>query len=225
MTFGLLLKGSAGLTVLFFALVALAVFTQLTKTTTSKSLPVYLRAVIKAAPALFLTVLSFYLDQTLIGLIFLFCAIGDIFLDLPEDKVAYGFQIGAISFAVALVLVCVASRQRAVAGYPLLPLALTNIVIAIFVLRWVLPMMKGAQRVLEVSYFAMLIVSNLFAATSTVPIFLGSSLWFMSDLSIGLGSKVTGDPANSLDTLGLYDLGLYFLALGFLGSSAAFRFA
>lgn len=218
MRFSLLLRDSAGLTVLFFALVLLGVFTQLTKTTASKSLPVYLRALIKAAPALLLTVLSWYLDQTLIALIFLFCGLGDIFLDLPEDRVAYGFQIGAISFAVALVLVCVASRQRAVAGYPLLPLALTNIVIAVFVLRWVFPMLKGAQRVLEVSYFAMLIVSNIFAATSTVPIFLGSSLWFMSDLSIGLGSRVTGDPANSLDTLGLYDLGLFFLALGFLNS-------
>lgn len=216
MNFSLLLRDSAGLTVLFFALVVLAVFTQLTKDSTSKSLPVYLRAVIKAAPALFLTVLSWYLGQTLIGLIFLFCSIGDIFLDLPEDRVAYGFQIGAISFAVALVLVCVASNQRSVSGYPLLPLAFTNIVIAVFVLRWVFPMLKGAQRVLEVSYFAILIVSNVFAATSTVPIFLGSSLWFMSDLSIGLGSRVTGDPANSLDTLGLYDLGLYFLAIGLL---------
>lgn len=216
MRFGLVLRDSVGLTVLFFALVLLAVFTQLTKGTASKSLPVYLRALIKAAPALVLSVLSFYLDQTLIGLIFLFCGIGDIFLDLPEDRVAYGFQIGAISFAVALVLVCVASKQRAVAGYPLLPLAFTNIVIAVFVLRWVFPMMKGAQRALEVSYFGILIIANVFAATSTVPIFLGSSLWFMSDLSIGLGSKVTGDPANSLDTLGLYDLGLYFLALGFL---------
>ena len=216
MNFSLLLRDSVGLTVLFFALVVLAVFTQLTKEKASKSLPVYLRALIKAAPALLLSVLSFYLDQTLIGLLFLFCGIGDIFLDLPEDRVAYGFQIGAISFAVALVLVCVASNQRAVAGYPLLLLASTNIIIAVFVLRWVFPMMKGAQRVLEVCYFAMLIIANAFAATSTVPIFLGSSLWFMSDLSIGLGSKVTGDPANSLDTLGLYDLGLYFLAIGFL---------
>ena len=216
MNFSLLLRDSVGLTVLFFALVVLAVFTQLNKEKALKSLPVYLRALIKAAPALLLSVLSFYLDQTLIGLLFLFCGIGDIFLDLPEDRVAYGFQIGAISFAVALVLVCVASKQRQVAGYPLLLLSLTNIIIAVFVLRWVFPMMKGAQRVLEVSYFGMLIIANVFAATSTVPIFLGSSLWFMSDLSIGLGSKVTGDPANSLDTLGLYDLGLYFLAIGFL---------
>ena len=218
MNFSLLLRDSVGLTVLFFALVVLAVFTQLNKEKALKSLPVYLRALIKAAPALLLSVLSFYLDQTLVGLLFLFCGIGDIFLDLPEDRVAYGFQIGAISFAVALVLVCVASKQRQVASYPLLFLSMTNIIIAIFVLRWVFPMMKGAQRVLEVSYFAMLIIANVFAATSTVPIFLGSSLWFMSDLSIGLGSKVTGDPANSLDTLGLYDLGLYFLAIGFLNT-------
>jgi hypothetical protein len=117
---------------------------------------------------------------------------------------------------VALVLVAIASCHRQVPGFQLFPLALTNIVIALFVLRWVFPLMKGLQRVLEVCYFGMLIVSNLFAATSTVPIFLGSSLWFMSDLSIGLGTRVTGDPANSLDTLGLYDLGLYFLAIGFL---------
>ena len=218
MTFDWLLRDSANLTLIFFALVVLAVFTQLTKTTTAKSLPPLLRAFIKAAPALFLTGLAWYLGQQLIALLFLFCAIGDVFLDLPEAKVPHGFQIGAVAFAVALVLVCVASSRRQVAGYPLLPLALTNIVIAVFVLRWVFPMMKGAQRVLEVCYFGMLIIANVFAATSTVPIFLGSSLWFMSDLSIGLGTKVSDDPANSLDTLGLYDLGLYFLAIGFLNS-------
>jgi hypothetical protein len=38
----------------------------------------------------------------------------------------------------------------------------------------------------------------------------------MSDLSIGLGAKVSDDPVNSLDTLGLYHLGLYFLGIGFL---------
>jgi hypothetical protein len=95
---------------------------------------------------------------------------------------------------------------------------LTNFVIAIFVLRWVFPKLKGAEKALEIVYFGLLIVSNAFAATSMVPIFLGSSLWFMSDLSIGLGIKVEDDPANSLDTLGLYDLGLYFLAIGFLNS-------
>ena len=121
-----------------------------------------------------------------------------------------------MSFAVALILVAIASCHRQVPGFPLLPLAITNIVIAIFVLRWVFPLMKGVQRVLEICYFGMLILSNLFAATSTAHIFLGSSLWFMSDLTIGLGPKVSGDPVNTLDTLGLYDLGLYFLAIGFL---------
>ena len=218
MTFSWLLRDSTGLTLFFFALVIVAVFTQLTKETASKSIPFPLRAVFKAAPAFFLSGLSFYLDLWLVGLTFLFCAIGDIFLDLPEDKAPHGFQIGAIAFAFALICVMVLSYQRQVPGRPLLPLALTNIVIALFVLRWVFPMMKGSQRILEVSYFGMLILSNIFASTSTIPIFLGSSLWFMSDLSIGLGSKVSGDPANSLDTLGLYDLGLYFLAIGFLNS-------
>jgi uncharacterized membrane protein YhhN len=216
MNFDWLLRDSGWLTLLFFALVALAVVTQLKKAGSLKSLPPIVRAFIKAAPALFLTVLSWQLGQGLIAFIFLFCAIGDVFLDLPEDKVPHGFQIGALSFAVALVLVAIASCHRQVPGFPLIPLALTNIVIAVFVLRWVFPLMKGLQLVLEVCYFGMLILSNLFAATSTVPIFLGSSLWFMSDLSIGLGTKVSGDPVNSLDTLGLYHLGLYFLAIGFL---------
>ena len=217
MTFDCLLRDSAGLTAFFFALVALAVFTQLTKDTTSKSLPYWLRALIKAAPALLLTFLAWNLGQGLVALLFLFCAIGDIFLDL-EDKVPHGFQIGAISFAVALIFVCIASKRKSFDQFPLLPLAFTNFVIAVFVLRWVFPLMKGAQRVMEVIYFVLLIIANIFAATSTIPVFLGSSLWFMSDLSIGLGSKVENDPANSLDTLGLYDLGLFFLAIGFLNS-------
>lgn len=218
MTFSFLLRGSLELALVFFGLVVIAVFTQLTKSTASKSLPVFLRALIKAAPALLLTGLAWYLDRPLIAALFLFCSIGDILLDLPEDKWPWAFQIGAIAFAAALICVCIASYQRQLPDHPLLPLSLTNIVIAVFVLRWVLPMLKGSERILEVFYFAMLIVANVFASTSHVPVFLGSSLWFMSDLSIGLGSKVLDDPANSLDTLGLYDLGLYFLAIGFLNS-------
>lgn len=218
MNFSYLLRESIELTLVFFALVGIAVFTQLTKTTVSKSLPIILRALLKAAPALFLTGLAWYLDHPLIAALFAFCSIGDVLLDLPEDKMPLAFEIGAISFAAALVCVCIASYHKPLPGTPLVPLALTNIVIAVFVLRWVLPKLQGAQRILEVCYFGMLIVSNVFAAHSYVPVFLGSSLWFMSDLSIGLGSKVTDDPANSLDTLGLYDLGLYFLAIGFLNS-------
>jgi hypothetical protein len=82
----------------------------------------------------------------------------------------------------------------------------------------VLPKLNKLERIVEVVYFAMLIIANVFASTSTVSVFLGSSLWFMSDLSIGLGEKVSDDPVNSLDTLGLYDLGLYFLAIGFLNT-------
>jgi uncharacterized membrane protein YhhN len=216
MRFDWLLRNSVELTAGFFALVVIAVFTQLTKTTTSRSLPFWLRALLKAAPALFLAGLAWSVKQPIVALAFLFCAVGDVFLDLPEDRVPHGFQIGAVSFAAALVCVCVLSYQRQLPGRPLLPLSITNIVIAIFVLRWVLPKLHGAERILEVTYFGMLIVTNVFASTSYVPVFLGHSLWFMSDLSIGLGSDVAGDPANSLDTLGLYDLGLYFLAIGFL---------
>lgn len=203
-------------TIVFFVLVVIAVFTQLTKTTTSRGIPFWLRALLKAAPALFLTWLSWSVGSSLLALLFLFCSLGDILLDLPEEKVPHGFQLGAVSFAAALVCVCILSYQNSKPGHPLLLLSITNVVIASFVLRWVLPALHGTERILEVTYFGMLIVANVFASTSTVPVFLGSSLWFMSDLSIGLSSHVSGDPVNSLDTLGLYDLGLYFLAIGFL---------
>ncbi|HET6978460.1 MAG TPA: lysoplasmalogenase family protein [Pyrinomonadaceae bacterium] len=218
MNFDCWLRDSGSTTAIFFVLVAIAVCTQLTKTTVSRSIPFVLRALLKAAPALFLTYLSWSLGQNHVALLFLFCSLGDILLDLPEDKAPHGFQLGAISFAVGLVFVCILSYQKPLPGHPLMPLAITNVVIAIFVLRWVLPKLHGVDRILEVTYFGLLIVANIFASSSLVPVFLGSSLWFMSDLSIGLGSNVSDDPVNSLDTLGLYDLGLYFLAIGFLNT-------
>lgn len=211
-----LLRDSLGWTLVFFALVALAVFTQLTKTTSLKGLPVLPRAVIKAAPALFLSGLSWYLGQPLVALAFLFCSCGDILLDIPEEKASWAFEAGAISFAAALVGFSIASFENQLRGHPLRPLSLTNIVIAIFILRWVLPKIQGSRRILELSYFGILIIANVFASSSNVPVFLGSSLWLMSDLSIGLSTNISDTPANSLDTLGLYDLGLYFLAIGFL---------
>jgi uncharacterized membrane protein YhhN len=216
MKFTLLLIDSYGWSLFFVALVIIGVYTQLTKTTASKSLPYVLRAFFKAGPAIFLSELSWRLGHPLIALAFLFCAMGDILLDLPEDKVRHGFQLGAVSFTAALICFSIASWQKQLPGHPLLPLSLTNVIIAVFVLRWVLPLLKGSERTLEVAYFAMLIISNVIASSSLVTVFLGSSLWFMSDLSIGLGAKVSDDPVNSLDTLGLYDLGLYFLAIGFL---------
>jgi uncharacterized membrane protein YhhN len=216
MTFNFLIRDSLAWTLIFFTLVVLAVFTQLTKTTVSRALPVFLRALIKAAPALFLAGLCFYLELRLVSVAFFLCALGDILLDLPEDKAPLAFELGAVSFAAALVCFSIASLGKPLPGRILVPLSLTNIVIAVFVLRWVLPKLKGVQRIVEASYFAILIVSNVIMSTSQVPIFLGSSLWLMSDLSIGLSSHVSDTPANSLDTLGLYDLGLYFLVIGFL---------
>lgn len=213
-----LLTDSLKITGIFAVLVFIAVFTQFNKATRYKSMPVALRALLKAAPALFLTGLSWSLGYNLVALLFLLCSIGDIFLDLPTDKVKNGFLIGGISFFAALVVVCFLSEQKQVPDYPLLRLAITNIVIASFVLRWVLRKLSKFELIVEVVYFAMLIIANVFASTSTVSVFLGSSLWFMSDLSIGLGEKVSDDPVNSLDTLGLYDLGLYFLAIGFLNT-------
>src|SRR6185369_67252 len=97
-----LLRDSVHMTVIFAVLVFIAVFTQFNKATRYKSMPFALRALLKAAPALFLTWLSWSLGENLVALLFLFCSLGDILLDLPADKVPHGFQIGAISFAAAL---------------------------------------------------------------------------------------------------------------------------
>jgi uncharacterized membrane protein YhhN len=215
-TFNYLIGNSVAWTILFFVLVALAVFTQLTKTTKSKSLPVFLRALIKAAPALFLSGLCFYLGLSLVGAGFLLCAVGDILLDLPEERFPLAFEFGVVSFAVGLIVFAVASYYKPLAGHPLRPLAITNIAIALFIIRWVLKYIPQSRRKLELAYFGLLIASNFFASHSNAAVFLGSSLWFMSDLSIGLSTYVEDTPTNSLDTLGLYDLGLYFLAIGFL---------
>lgn len=203
-------------TVIFFGLVVLAVFTQLTKKTTSAPLPIIPRALIKAAPAVFLSGLCFYLSEYLVAAGFLFCAIGDILLDIPEERAPLAFEIGAGSFAIALIVFAVASYYHPLAGHPLRPLTITNIAIALFIIRWVFPKIPKSRRKLEVFYFSLLIISNFFASTSNAAVFLGSSLWFMSDLSIGLSNYISDTPTSSLDTLGLYDLGLYFLAIGFL---------
>ena len=216
MTFDYLIRHSGLWTIIFFALVVVAVFTQLMKRTTFKNLPDIPRALLKAAPALFLSGLCFYLAEYLVAAGFLLCAIGDILLDIPEQKAPLAFEIGAGSFAVALIVFAVASYNHPLEGHPLRPLTITNIAIALFIIRWVLPKIPKSRRKLELFYFSLLIISNFFAGHSNAAVFLGSSLWFMSDLSIGLSSYVSDTPASSLDTLGLYDLGLYFLAIGFL---------
>ena len=216
MTFNYLIRDSGAYTLLFFVLVALAVFTQLTKTTWSKSLPVFLRALLKAAPALFLSGLCFYLGLQLVGAGFLLCAAGDVLLDLPEERFPLAFEFGVGAFGVALIVFAVASYYKPLAQHPLRPLVITNIAIALFIIRWVYPKIPRSRRKLELAYFGLLIITNFFASTSNAAVFLGGSLWFMSDLSIGLSTYVKDTPTNSLDTLGLYDLGLYFLAIGFL---------
>jgi uncharacterized membrane protein YhhN len=216
------LIGSIKWTVFFFVLVGIAVFTQLTKGSLTSFIPGLVRHLIKASPALFLAGVSWSIGgPMLVTAGFVFCGLGDILLDIPEEKAPLGFELGAISFAAALICLSIVYIGNRIEGYPILPLALTNTVIAIFVLRWVFPKLKkGVGRGLELVYFSILIISNIIASTASVPIFLGSSLWLMSDLSIGLSSNIIEVPANSLDTLGLYDLGLYFLAIGLLAGVA-----
>lgn len=218
LSFDYLIRGSIIWTVLFFGLLTFAVFTQFTKASVTRLLPDLLRSILKAAPALFLAGVSLYLAHPLVASAFLLCSIGDILLDLPEKDFPHGFRLGAVSFVAALLVFSIACYQTQLAGHPLLPLAITNIVIGLFLLRRVLPKLTSPERVLEVSYFGILLVANLFAATSYVPIFLGSSLWLMSDLTIPLSNTLEDTRTNSLETLGLYDLGLYFLAVGFLNA-------
>ena len=216
MTFKLLLRDSFVWTIVFFVLVVLAVLTQHALT---KAVPYLVRGPVKAAPALFLAVLSWYLQgPPLLTLGFSLCACGDILLDIAKAASWRAFELGAGVFAGALICLSVAYLDKPLAGRPLIFLSLPNIVIALFVCLWVLPKIRSSLRAAAVAYLVILVVSNVIASTSVVPVFLGSTLWLMSDLSIGLGRNIPGSPANGLTNLGLYDLGLYFIAVGFLDS-------
>lgn len=216
MTFKLLLSDSFVWTILFFALVALAVLTQHAIT---KSVPYVIRGPVKAAPAFVLAALSWYLQgPALLTLGFLLCACGDILLDISKATFSWAFELGAGVFAVALICLSLAYLDQPFAGQPLILLSLPNIVMALFVCLWVLPKIKQSLRVAAVCYLVILVVSNVIASTSLVPVFLGSTLWLLSDLSIAVTRHISGTPANGMTNLGLYDLGLYFVALGFLNS-------
>lgn len=216
MTFKLLLRDSSLWTILFFVLVVLAILTQHAIT---KSVPYIVRGPVKAAPAFLLAVLSWYLQgPLLLTLGFLFCACGDILLDISKATFFWAFELGAGVFAVALICLSMAYLDKPPAGQPLILLSLPNFVIALFVCLWVLPKIKQSLRVAAVCYLVILVVSNVIASTSLVPVFLGSTLWLISDLAIGVSRHIPDTPANGLTNLGLYDLGLYFIALGFLNS-------
>ena len=216
MTFKLLLNDSLVWTILFFVLVVLAVLTQHAMT---KSIPYVVRGPVKAAPAVLLAVLSWYVQgPPLLTLSLLLCACGDILLDISKATFRWAFELGAGVFAGALICLSLTYLDKPLAGRPLILLSLSNIVMALFVCLWVLPKIKKSLRVAAVCYLGILVVSNVIASTSLVPVFLGSTLWLMSDLSIGISRHISGTPANGMTNLGLYDLGLYFIALGFLNS-------
>ena len=210
----LLIGNSFAWTTLFFVLVFVAVATQHAAT---KSVPYGVRAPLKAAPAFFLAAFTWSVDgPPLLTLAFFLCACGDILLEVARGGIARAFELGAALFAVALVCLSVVYLNRPPTRPPLLLLTIPNIVLAIFVSLWVLPRLRNSLRVLGVAYLSILVASNIIASTSLVPVFLGSTLWLMSDLAIGLGRNIPGSPANALTNLGLYDFGLYFIAVGLL---------
>lgn len=216
MSFELLLGDSVAWTIVFFVLVVFAVLTQHAVMT---SVPYVVRGPVKAAPAVFLAGLSWYLDgPRLLTLAFLLCACGDILLDMGKAGITWAFEAGVVVFAAALICLSFKYVSKPLPGYPLIPLSLPNIVLAVFVCVWVLPKVKSSLRILAVAYLCLLVVSNVIAATSLVPVFLGSTLWLLSDLAIGIGRHIPGTPSNGLTNLGVYDVGLYFIALGFLNS-------
>lgn len=218
MTFNLLLFNSFGWTTLFFVLVFFAVLTQ---HSLARAAPYIVRGPVKAAPALFLSALSWYLSgPPLLTFAFLLCACGDFLLDLAKETVYWAFEVGAGVFAVALVCLTFVYLSKPLEGRPMLLLALPNVVLAVFVCLWVTPNLRRSLRAPAIAYLLILLASNVIASTSLVPVFLGSTLWLMSDLAIGLGRNISGSPANALTNLGLYDLGLYFIAVGVLNQSA-----
>ena len=214
MTFNPLLGNSLSWTTLFFILVVVAVLTQHAM---SQSVWYVVRGPVKAAPAIFLAALSWYLQgPLLLTLALLLCACGDVLLEIFRAGFSRAFEAGAAVFAVALICLSFAYLGKTLEGWPLLPLAVSNVIVALFVCVWVLPKMMSKWRALAVAYLLVLVVSNIVASTSLVPVFLGSTLWLLSDLAIGLSRHIPETPANGLTNLGLYDLGLYFIALGFL---------
>jgi hypothetical protein len=211
-----LIGDSFALTSLFFVLVFFAVSTQ---HTAARSVPYLVRGPVKAAPAFFLAAFSWYLNgPPLLTFAFLSCACGDILLDIAKEAVSRAFEVGAAVFAVALVCLSLVYLDKPLDGRPLLLLSLPNIVLALFVCLWVLPKLRNSLRFPALAYLAILVASNIIASTSLMPVFLGSTLWLMSDLAIGIGRNIPGSPANGLTNLGLYDLGLYFIAVGFLNN-------
>lgn len=218
MTGNFLLRDSFGWTTMFFVFGFFAVLTQHPIT---RTVPYLVRAPIKAVPAFFLAALSWYLNgPTLLTVAFLLCGCGDVLLEIARGGgVWWAFEVGAALFAVALVCLSLIYMTKPVEGRPLLLLSLPNVVLSVFVCLWVLPKLSRPLRVAGLAYLTILVGSNIIASTSVVPVFLGSTLWLMSDLAIGLGRNVSGSPANALTNLGLYDLGLYFLAVGILNSS------
>jgi len=210
----LLLVNSFAWTAFFFGLVFFAVLTQ---HPVSRFVPYGVRGPVKAAPAFFLAACSWYLNgPMLLTLAFLLCACGDILLDISKATVSWVFEVGAAVFALALVCLSLVCLSKPLEGRPLLLLSGPNVVLALFVCLWVLPKLRNSLRAPAVAYLAILVGSNIIASTSLVPVFLGSTLWLMSDLAIGLGRNIPGSPANALTNLGLYDLGLYFIAVGIL---------
>lgn len=201
-------------TIIFFVLVGLAVLTQ---HASANSVPYVVRGPVKAAPAFFLAGLSWQLNgPPLLTLAFLLCACGDILLEMAKAGFTWAFEAGVVVFAAALICLSFVYLGKPLPGHPLLLLSLTNVVLALFVCVWILPKVRRSLRILGISYLLILLTSNIIASTSLVFVFLGSTLWLLSDLAIALGRHLPGTPANGLTNLGLYALGLYFIALGFL---------
>ena len=201
-------------TVIFFVLAGFALLTQ---TARARSVTYVVRGPVKAAPAFFLAGVSWYLNgPPLLTVAFLLCGCGDILLDLAKATFIWAFEAGVYVFAAALLCLAYVYAGKPVSGYPLLLLSLPNIVIAVFVCALVLPKIESPLRARAAIYLGLLVASNITASTSLVPIFLGSTLWLLSDLAIAVSRYIPGTPANALTNLGLYDLGLYFIAMGFL---------
>jgi hypothetical protein len=214
MTFKLLLRDSSAWTTLFFVLVFFAVLTQ---HPVVKAVPYVVRGPVKAAPAFLLAALSWYLHgPPLLTIAFFLSGFGDILLEVAKARGWWAFEAGAAVFALALVCLAFVYLSKPLEGRPLLLLSLPNAMLALFVCLWVLPKLSSSLRLPALAYLALLVGSNIVASTSLVPVFLGSTLWLLSDLAIGLGRNISGSPANALTNLGLYDLGLYFIAVGLL---------
>jgi uncharacterized membrane protein YhhN len=157
-----------------------------------------------------------YGNSILIGL--LFCLAGDVCLALPGDKL---FRAGLVAFLVGHVFYAIGFTYLIPASNWLLPGALPFWVFSLLVFRWLRPHLK-AMLIPVVVYILVITVmasgawavfsGSSFSIGGRGLIFLGASLFYLSDVFVARNQFIKGEFINRLIGLPLYYFGQFLLA-------------